>query len=86
MSGVHKRVVLFDDSSGVIRPLDWCRVSTGIGNMYEPRTVLFDRFDDGTAIDFTDMIVKVDAFERVDIHKPLADGTIGGDVLPRSGP
>jgi hypothetical protein len=89
MSGIVNRTVFVDNVDGIVKPHDWCRVTTGIGTMYEPRCELFLRPEDGTAMDFEDDIARVDRIDGKDLREPLVGGgtgvVTGGTQMPRVG-
>lgn len=97
MSGILRRTIFVDDAKGYVLFHDWCKVTTGIGTMVEPRCVLSQRPFDGVAVaaakvNPSDDINRVDSLERIAIGKEnmfLADETLlalhGGMLWQRVG-
>lgn len=96
MSGIKKRTVYYDDSTGVVRWADWARVTTGVGSMAEPyhinRIEVGDTHGEIFDFDFEDMIARIDEVKRIDLTqfpRMLSGGSSpsvnGGYGMPRIG-
>lgn len=90
MAGIIKRTILMDDSDGYCRPLDFNRVVTGIGTMWEPSSAVFLRsalLNDAAAYECDDQISMVNAIERVSLDSAyrISGEWVGGTLAPRSG-
>ena len=92
MSGIIRRTVLCDASDGYIRPLDFARVVTGIGEMLEAKTTWFDRVMNGAASvpsENSDMITMINDIEMISLEREKtllsSDPVHGGNLWPRTG-
>lgn len=92
--GILKRELLFSaekrDGVEYIKPLDWCRVTTSLGTMLEPRTHAFFRdtpFVSLGAVNYEDEACMVNGIDYIDpdSFQRYYDQCFSLHVEPRTG-